>query len=64
VLATRPAFSRRDFALASWFTAFYEARLKPAEDISVLLHDDARNLRWIQGQSNCELSHIQIGQLV
>jgi hypothetical protein len=23
-------------------TAFYEARLKPAEDISVLLHDDAR----------------------
>jgi hypothetical protein len=23
-------------------TAFYQARLKPGEDISVLLHDDAR----------------------
>jgi hypothetical protein len=30
------------FALASRLTAFYEARLRPGEDISVLLRDDAR----------------------
>jgi len=42
VQATPRPLLRRSIRFGSALTAFYEARLKPGEDISVLLHDDAR----------------------
>jgi hypothetical protein len=37
-----PSKGQKPDILGARLIAFYEARLKPGEDISVLLHDDAR----------------------